>query len=159
MTHTKGEALKLTLNRAVPSILSPGWMMIPDKDFAVIKQALAQTVQEPTGVCGNPRNACGLPCEPCEGKPDPEWITRPASPVISAGPITPAMMRPWTEDERKELEATLNKHLVPTPPAQPAVPLTPAKVNAMAEAHGIDGDARHWFVVGITDCESSHGIK
>jgi len=36
-------------------------------------------MQEPVGVCGNPRNACGLPCEPCEGKPDPEWIAPPAA--------------------------------------------------------------------------------
>jgi hypothetical protein len=41
MTHTKDEALKLALDRAVPSILSPGWVMIPDKDFDAIKQALA----------------------------------------------------------------------------------------------------------------------
>jgi len=44
------------------------------------RAALVAPVQEPTvGVCGNPRNACGLPCEPCEGKPDPEWITTPAA--------------------------------------------------------------------------------
>lgn len=28
------------------------------------------------GVCGEIRGACGLPCEPCEGKPDPEWVTQ-----------------------------------------------------------------------------------
>jgi hypothetical protein len=46
-----------------------------------------------------------------------------------------------------------------TPPAQPApVPITPAEVHGMAESHGIDGDARHWYVVGITDSEKHHGI-
>jgi hypothetical protein len=44
-----------------------------------------------------------------------------------------------------------------TPPAAP-VPITPAEVHGMAEAHGIDGDARHWYVVGITDSEKHHGI-
>ncbi len=43
----KDEALKLALDRCVPSILSPGWMMIPNKDFAAIKQALSKPVQEP----------------------------------------------------------------------------------------------------------------
>jgi hypothetical protein len=44
-------------------------------------------------------------------------------------------------------------------PVQPAfVPITPAEVHGMAEAHGIDGDARHWYVVGITDSEKHHGI-
>jgi hypothetical protein len=44
-----------------------------------------------------------------------------------------------------------------TPPAAP-VPLTPAEVHGMAEAHGIDGEARHWHVVGIADSEKRHGI-
>jgi hypothetical protein len=44
-----------------------------------------------------------------------------------------------------------------TPPAAPA-PITPAEVHGMAEAHGIDGDARHWYVVGIADSEKHHGI-
>ena len=41
--------------------------------------------------------------------------------------------------------------------AAPA-PITPAEVHGMAEAHGIDNDARHWYVVGITDSEKHHGI-
>ncbi len=40
------DALKLALARAVPSILSPGWAMIPDKDFETIKQALAAPERE-----------------------------------------------------------------------------------------------------------------
>ena len=51
--NTKDHALDLALDSAVPSILSPGWVMIRDKDFAAIKQALAAPnvasprVQEP----------------------------------------------------------------------------------------------------------------
>jgi hypothetical protein len=50
MVSQQTEALELALDRAVPSILSPGWVMIPDKDFDAIKQALAAQpapVQEP----------------------------------------------------------------------------------------------------------------
>jgi hypothetical protein len=54
----------------------------------------APTVQ-PVGVCGNPRNACGLPCEPCEGKPDPEWITPPAQPVVSDQIVAKAAALDW----------------------------------------------------------------
>jgi hypothetical protein len=46
-----------------------------------------------------------------------------------------------------------------TAPIAAPVPLTPAEVHGMAEAHGIDGEARHWFVIGITDSEKRHGIK
>jgi hypothetical protein len=50
MKTTKDEALDLALERAVPSILSPGWVMIPDKDFDAIKQALAApTVRDAEG--------------------------------------------------------------------------------------------------------------
>ena len=44
---------------------------------------------------------------------------------------------------------------------QPAqrTPLTPAEVHGMAEAHGIDGDARHWYVVGLVDAQAKHNIK
>jgi hypothetical protein len=40
------DTLKLALDGCVPNILSPGWMMIPDKDFAAIKQALAAPVRD-----------------------------------------------------------------------------------------------------------------
>ena len=50
--------------------------------------------------------------------------------------------------------------LYTTPPAQPALkPLTPELVNSMAERHALDGDDRHWYVVGIVDSEAAHGIK
>jgi hypothetical protein len=42
------------------------------------------------------------------------------------------------------------------PPAP--VPITAAEVHGMAESHGIDGDARFWYVAGITDTEKHHGI-
>jgi len=50
--------------------------------------------------------------------------------------------------------------LYTTPPAaQPALkPLTPESVNSMAERHALEGDARHWYVVGIVDGEAAHGI-
>jgi len=38
-------------------------------------------------------------------------------------------------------------------------PLTPSEVHGMAEAHGIDGDARHWYVVGLMDAQAKHNIK
>jgi hypothetical protein len=38
---TKDEALDLALERGVPSILSPGWVMIPEEAFATILQARA----------------------------------------------------------------------------------------------------------------------
>lgn len=41
---------------------------------------------------------------------------------------------------------------------QARVPLTPTQVNSMVEKHGIDGDARHWYVIGLVDGEAAHGI-
>lgn len=59
----------------------------------------------------------------------------------------------------KHVARELAEHIYRHGIAQPApAPISPAEVHGMAEAHGIDGEARHWYVVGITDSEKRHGI-
>lgn len=41
-----------------------------------------QPAQQKIGVCGEKRGACGLPCEPCEGKTDPDYVQQPAQQPI-----------------------------------------------------------------------------
>ena len=91
--------------------------------------------------------AHGIPAAPAQPAPAPtSWMEM----------VTANLVR---EGVNKHKARELAEHFYSlAPAAQPAVPLTPAEVHGMAEAHGIDGDARHWYVVGITDSEKHHKI-
>ena len=60
-----------------------------------------QPAQQKIGVCGEKRGACGLPCEPCEGKTDPDYVQQPAQqhPDLShLRPETQEAIRGWIKD-------------------------------------------------------------
>ncbi len=84
--------------------------------------------------------------------------------IWTHGPVLVFMNKDEANLEFDRLNHTYpapTRMLVPlyTSPLAQRKPLTPEQVNRMAEAHAIDGDARHWFVVGLTDGEAAHGIK
>jgi hypothetical protein len=37
--------------------------------------------------------------------------------------------------------------------------LPPEQVNCMTEKHALEGENRYWYVIGLTDGETAHGIK
>ena len=92
----------------------------------------------------------------------PLYATPPAQPAPVQEPVAWTVIgkvTDWSKDFHPYRTQIHQRPVYTTPPAaQPAVPLTPAEVHGMAEAHGIDGDARHWYVVGITDSEKHHKI-
>jgi hypothetical protein len=170
----KDEALKLALealNMAESDCGSRAWER-EQEAITAIKQARSAPVQEQAAF-----NA-GVPLLYPEMKDGEtisvEYTTPPAAPVPEGWKMVP--MEPtremWTAVNKLDdqmaagnydgkgcsIEQAWNCLLdaAPTPPAP--VPITPAEVHGMAEAHGIDGDARHWYVVGITDSEKRHGI-
>ena len=103
----KDKALDKALARGVPSILSPGWVMIPDEAFATILQALAAPVQEPVAFPD-------LPLTPYHRSDSaPLWDTYHlhAYALRYASMLTtpPAAQRQWvglTEDEMLTIEET-----------------------------------------------------
>jgi len=77
-----------------------GWA----KCLSMCKEAVVtspQPAQQKIGVCGEKRGACGLPCEPCEGKTDPDYVQQPAQqhPDLShLRPETQEAIRGWIKD-------------------------------------------------------------
>jgi hypothetical protein len=100
-------------------------------------------VQEPVGVCGNPRNACGLPCEPCEGKPDPEWITPPAAPVQEPVGYVKLIDTPFGKKLKPVLTVavTVGSKLYTTPPSAQPAPDLQAELDATSRQVEILSDA------------------
>ena len=127
---------------------------------------LVPPAQQELGVCGERRGACGIPCEPCEGKPDPDYVQQPAQPQQE--PV--AWMHEWEDgeripmlmgrDDRNNDQPKSVRPLVygdTSPPAQ-RKPLTGEEINQIearwdASTHG----SKIAFVVRET--EAAHGIK
>ena len=168
---TTDKALDLAL-AALEGVVKNCWRDIPSwrldelkERITAIKQARSAPVQEPAD--GTQVSKVWWDGEKLMAKPIPlEDLYRPApvqEPVachICGGQgFIEFDASHKREKNNGKWGRCLNCQPYTTPPAQPApVPLTPAEVHGMAEAHGIDGDARHWYVVGITDSEKHHSI-
>jgi hypothetical protein len=147
MTHTKDEALKLAIKKA-HMLVQP----VPDKEVTTMELAKAVSEQA-VELCLILEKALAAQPAPVQEPVATDWerIAKVQNAKLMAMCNEPKAFEQLCEIMDK-YEA-----LRPTPPAAP-VPITPAEVHGMAEAHGIYGDARHWYVVGITDTEKHHGI-